>query len=132
MLKQILSLFLLLGLLIVPVIVNAAACGDGTYDGCTDCSTEALCIVEVPCWWEDCTYATQEPCEAAGCTWVTDCSGAFCNSQGMAVVESADITEIGSKAGSLSADLMVLIMLVVGVPLAFMMIKRAIGIMPKR
>lgn len=132
MIKKILSLFLLAGLLIVPSIGYAATCGDGTYAGCTECANEGVCIVEVPCWWESCEQETQELCEAAGCTWNITCTLPYCNSQGMAVVESADITEIGSKAGSLSTDLMVLIMLVVGVPLAFMMIKRAIGLMPKR
>lgn len=132
MIKQILSLCLLLGLLVAPVISFAATCGDGTYLGCAECANEGVCIVEVPCWWESCEQETQELCEAAGCTWNITCTLPYCNSQGMAVVGSADITEIGSKAGSLSADLMVLIMLVVGVPLAFMMIKRAIGLMPKR
>lgn len=133
MMKQIFALLLLVGLLVVPVAVSGATCGDGTYLGCAECATETPCIAEVPCWWEDCTYGTQEPCEAAGCTWnVTVCEGAYCNSQGVAVVETADITEIGSKTGSLAVDLMPLIALVIGVPLAFMIIKRAIGIMPKK
>jgi len=133
MMKQIFALLLLVGLLAVPIVVSAAACGDGTYGGCTECATEELCIAEVPCWWEPCDQETQELCEAAGCTWnVSVCEGAYCNSQGVAVVETADITEIGAKTGGLSVDLMPLVVLVIGVPLAFMMIKRAIGIMPKK
>ncbi|GAI09974.1 unnamed protein product [marine sediment metagenome] len=132
--KQIFALLLMLGLLVAPVVVGAVAvCGNGTYAGCTECASEELCVVETPCWWEDCTYAEQEPCEAAGCTWNIDtCEGAYCNSQGMAKILGVDIAEIGSKASALSVDLMTLIVLVVGVPLAFMMIKRVIGLMPKK
>ena len=133
MIKQIFALLLLVGLSVVPVVSYGATCGDGTYLGCAECATETPCIAEVPCWWEDCTYGTQEPCEAAGCTWNIDtCEGAYCNSQGLAVVDAGDITEVGSKAGSLSADLMLWIMLIVGVPLAFMMIKRVMDFMPKK
>lgn len=137
MIKQILSLFLLLGLLVIPVVSLAAVCGDGTYLGCVECATQELCEAEVPCLFQNCSaYGTQELCEAAEplpCSWNIDvCEGDYCYNQGMAVVESADITEIGSKAGGLSADLMALIALVVGVPLSFMMIKRAMGIMPKK
>jgi len=133
MMKQIFTLLLLVGLLAVPVVVGAVAeCGDGTYDGCTECATEELCAAEVPCWWESCEQGTQELCEAAGCTWDITCTLPYCNSQGVAVVESADITEIGSKTGSLSTDLMPLVVLIIGVPLGFMIIKRAIGIMPKK
>jgi len=133
MMKQIFALLLMLGLLVAPVVVGAVAeCGDGTYAGCTECASEELCVVETPCWWEACEQGTQELCEAAGCTWVTDCSGAYCNSQGMAKVLGVDITEIGSKATALSVDLMALVVLVIGVPLSFMVIKRAIGIMPKK
>jgi len=133
MMKQIFALLLMLGLLAVPVVVGAATCGDGTYLGCAECATETPCIAEVPCWWEPCDQGTQELCEAAGCTWnMSVCEGAFCNYQGVAVVETADITEIGSKAGGLSADLMPWVVLIIGVPLGFMMIKRVIGIMPKK
>ncbi|GAH91927.1 unnamed protein product [marine sediment metagenome] len=132
--KQIFALLLMLGLLVAPVVVGAVAvCGDGTYAGCTECATEELCGAETPCWWEDCTYAEETPCEDAGCVWSIDtCTEPYCNSQGMAKILGVDIAEIGSKMSALSVDLMTLIALVIGVPLAFMIIKRAIGIMPKK
>ncbi|GAH95355.1 unnamed protein product, partial [marine sediment metagenome] len=94
----------------------------------------ATCSPWEECSWEFCgACLNQETCEAAGCVWSIDtCTEPYCNSQGMAKILGVDIAEIGSKMSALSVDLMTLIALVIGVPLAFMIIKRAIGIMPKK
>lgn len=95
-----------IGILALPLI-SFAACG--TRPNCAECLTEETCVAKILCSWE-----TDE-----------------CVNQGISEISAGDITTAASYVSGMFSDAKLLILLVVGVPLAFYIIGRAIGIVPR-
>lgn len=92
--------------LVVPMMVLGAC---GPRPNCDDCETEQTCEAEFLCYWDvdECLEQTITP------------------------VSSGDITTTASYVSGLFTDAKLLILLAVGVPLAFWIIKRSVAIAPK-
>jgi hypothetical protein len=104
---KILLISAIVGTLALPVLTFAAC---GTRPNCADCVDEPTCISKVLCSW----------------------TGAACINQTISAISSGDITTTAGYVSGLFTDAKLLILLTIGVPLAFYIIGKALGIMPRR
>jgi len=96
------------GFLVLPLLTFAAC---GTRPNCPDCLTEETCEAKVLCSWD----GVEEECV----------------NQTISSISSGDITTAAGYVSGMFSDAKLLILLVIGVPLAFYIIRRAIGIVPR-
>lgn len=101
------ALILLTIAALLPSVLLAAC---GPRPNCGDCVAEETCEAQLLCYWD----------------------GEDCYNQGIAEIEATDITTTASHISGLFTDMKLLILLVIGVPLGFMIIRRAIAIVPKK
>jgi len=100
-------LALLMMLLVVPAVVLGAC---GPRPDCGECLTEETCEVELLCYWDTDT----------------------CYDQPVISVSEGGINSLLANVGGLFEDAGLFIWLVIGLPLGFVVIKRVIGLVPKK
>jgi len=105
--KRFILTALLVGCLIVPIVVWGAC---GTRPNCGDCLTQETWEAELLCYWE------------------TDTS----SNQAVFPVEAGGINSLLANVGGLFEDAGLFIWVVIGLPLGFYVIKRVIGLVPKK
>lgn len=97
------------GILAIPLI-SLAACGP--RPDCADCVSTSTCEAELLCSWDSIEVE--------------------CVDQTISPVSSGDITTLTGHVSDLFSDIKLLVLLVIGVPLAFYVIGKALGIMPRK
>jgi len=123
-------LAILVGLLVLPTMVLGVC---GTRPDCPDCVAVETCEAELLCAWELCDQATEELCEAAGCTWNIDtCEAPYCYDQEVMTIGPSGINSLLANVGGLFSDASLFIWVVIGLPLGFVIIRRVIGLLPKK
>jgi hypothetical protein len=101
-----LMLAMVVGILATPVL--AGTCGVG--DDCQYCLTEETCIAQ------------------SNCVWNTD----VCNFGGIVPLTAGNIASVLTYLPNLFSDLNVLIILIIGLPLAFWIISKVISLVRAR
>jgi len=99
---------LIVGVLLIPVLTIAGTCGMGR--DCEFCLTKETCEAQANCVWEG--IAPEEECSF----------------NGMIPFESGSIANILAVVGNLFTDLGLVVVLAVGLPMAFWVIYRVIAV----
>ena len=100
-------LALLMMLLVMPVVVSGAC---GPRPDCGECLTAETCEVELLCYWDTDT----------------------CYDQAVMSVDAGGINSLLANVSALFEDAGLFVWLVIGLPLGFVVIRRVIGLVPKK
>jgi len=106
--KRFISVLALLMMFSVMPAVVLGACG--TRPDCGDCLTQEPCEAELLCYWDTDT----------------------CYNQAVMTIDAGGVNSLLANVGALFEDAGLFIWLVIGLPLGFVVIRRVIGLVPKK